>query len=190
MKKKYFKFSSKGKKGSDKMLSMYWFAIILVIALGIFAMVYLFYSAPYEVRDFETEILAQKMSNCFSRQGIINPGIFSGSERGFNPEFNLLEECNLIFEVEDEYDWRTEEQIFSEVEIYTLDNLDTPKVAYQEGNLNWKTNCFITDKKDENYEKLIKCREERIYALDRDSNQYLINILVGIAKIEKNARAS
>lgn len=186
--KMFFKFfkQRKDKKGTDKLLSLYWFAIILIVSFGIFAMVYVFYSAPYEIREMESEILSNKIADCFSRQGRINPGIFS--EKGFNSEFDLFEECNLNFEVEDEYDWEDEEQYFVETEFYTLDDLRNPKLVLSEGNLNWKPNCFIKNKKQEDFERFVKCREERIYAVDEGSNQFLVKILVGVAKIEKNAR--
>jgi hypothetical protein len=181
-----FFINKKNKKGTDKMLSMYWFAIILIVSFGIFAMVYVFYSAPYDIREMESEILSNKIADCFSRQGRINPDIFS--ENGFNAGFSLLDECSLNFEVEDEHDWKQEEQYFVETELYMVDDLNNPKVVLSEGNLNWKPNCFIKDKKDKDFERFVKCREERIYAVDENYNQYLIKILVGVAKIEKNAK--
>lgn len=181
--------NKKNKKGTDKMLSLYWFTIILIVSFGIFAMVYVFYSAPYEIRDIESEILSNKIADCFSRQGRINPGIFSGENgQRFNSGFDFFGECNINLEVEDEYDWREEDQFFIETEFYTADDLINPKLVLSEGNLNWKTNCFIKDKRDRDFERFVKCREERVYAVDKDSNQYLIKILVGVAKIEKNAR--
>jgi len=168
------------------MLSMYWFVIIILVSFGIFSMVYIFYSAPYEVRDMETEILSSKIADCFSRTGRINPGIIQ--EDGFNGNFNLIRDCSLNFEVEDEYDWKQEGQFFAEVEFYNADSLAVPLGVISEGNLNWKTNCDIRDKRDREFEKLVKCREERVYALGEDSQQYLIKIIVGVAKIEKNAR--
>jgi hypothetical protein len=180
------KFLMRNKKGADKMLSMYWFLIILIVAGGIFAMVYLFYAAPYEVRDLESEILASKLADCFARQGRIHPGVFS--DGNFNSGLDLLEECDLTFEVEDEYDWQTEEQFFAEVEFYTSSDLKNPKGVLSSGNLNWKPNCFIQNKREKDFEKFVKCHEERVYAVDESSGQYLIKILVGVAKIEKNAR--
>jgi hypothetical protein len=174
------------KKGADKMLSMYWFVIVLIVSFGIFAMVYVFYSAPYEIREMESEILSNKIADCFSRQGRINPGIFS--EQGFNSDFDLLRECKINLNVENEYDWKQEGQYFIETEFYSVDDLNNPKLVLSEGNLNWKPNCFIKDKKENDFERFVKCREERVYAVDQNSNQYLIKILVGVAKIEKNAR--
>lgn len=184
-----FFMNKKNKKGTDKMLSMYWFAIILIVSFGVFAMVYVFYSAPYEIRGMETEILSNKIADCFSRQGRINPEIFSG-ENGeeFNSGFDLLEECNLNLNVEEDYDWKQEEQYFIEASFYNVGDLSNPGIVLSEGNLNWKPGCFIKDKKEKDFERFVKCREERVYAVDQNSNQYLIKILVGVAKIEKNAR--
>ena len=179
-------FFKNNKKGADKMLSMYWFAMILIVAVGVFAMVYLFYSAPYEIRDMESGILSSKVGDCFSREGVINPEIIS--EENFNQDFDILGECSINFEVENEYDWGQEGQFFIEVEFYSIDDLNNPMGVLSEGNLNWKPSCFIKDKKDRDYDKLVKCSEERIYAVGQASKQYLIKILVGVGKIEKNAR--
>ncbi len=183
---KFFIINFEDKRGSDKMLSMYWFAIVLLVSIGVFSMVYLFYSAPYEVRDVESDILANHVGNCLSRQGQIHPGIIPNGE--FNPNFNLLRDCNLNFETEDEYDWKQEEQFFAEVEIYSISSGKNILGKVSEGNLNWKENCFIKDKKDEDFDRFVKCSEKRVYVLGSNSEQYLINILVGVGKIEKNAR--
>jgi len=168
------------------MLSMYWFAIILIISVGIVSMVYLFYSAPYEARDVESDILANHIGNCISKQGKIHPGIVQ--EGKFNNNFNLLRDCRLTFETEDEYDWKEEGQFFAEVEVYEENELDDRLGIVSEGNLNWKENCFIKDEKDRAFDTFVKCREKRVYATGPNSEQYLINILVGVGKIEKNAR--
>ncbi len=180
-----FSLNKKSKKASEKFLSLYWFAIILLVAVGIFSMVYIFYSAPYEVRDIESEILAYKVGDCVSSQGIIHPGLMPGGK--FNENFNILRECGFNFQTEDEYDWRQEEQYFAEISVYNVRGLDNYLGRVQEGNLNWKGNCFIKDKRKKDYERFVKCSEKRIYVLGPNSEQYLINILVGVGKIEKNA---
>jgi hypothetical protein len=178
----------RNKKASDRILSMYWFLIILLISVAIFAMVYLFYSAPYEVRDLESKILASKIADCLSYQGVLHQGVLSSTQGQFNNDFDLLRDCNLNFQVEDEYDWKQEEQYFSEVEIYHINDPVNPGIIYSNGNLNWKPHCFLKDKKQQDYGNLVKCHEERVYSLGPNSEQYLIKILVGVGKIEKNAR--
>ena len=57
------------KTGADKVLSIYWFAILFIISIGIFSMVYVFYKTPFDVRGIESEILASKVAECISQQG-------------------------------------------------------------------------------------------------------------------------
>lgn len=66
----------KNKRGTDKMLSIYWFVILTIVAGGIFAMVYIFYGSPYDVRGVESEIFAERIADCISRQGVIDSSFF------------------------------------------------------------------------------------------------------------------
>lgn len=171
------------KKGSDKVISMYWFVIVIIVALGIFAMVYVFYSAPYDVRDVESEILSSKIVDCLSRNGNIDSYFISGKE------VNILDNCSLTFKVENEFEWGKTEQYFFEIEIIELSKQDpSTNILFSGGNTNWKEDCFIKDKKGKEYKKLVKCNEKRVYAVDGLSNQYLIKVLSGVGKSEKNIK--
>lgn len=174
----------KDKKGSDKIISVYWFAILILVAGGIFAMVYVFYSGSYDVRDIEANILADKVADCFSEAGYLKNSVFNEGSRSFLlDESNFLEMCGLNFNVEDKWD---EEQYFIEVNIYNLGNLVNPVFQISKGNKNWKGSCELQD--DGEYEKLVKCVNKRFYSLDLDKNQYLIDILSIVRKSEKNVK--
>ena len=67
------------KKGAGKILSPYWFVILVLIAGGVFAMVYAFYGAPYDVRWIESRILMNKVADCVSYEGKINSLLISSS---------------------------------------------------------------------------------------------------------------
>jgi hypothetical protein len=99
------------KKGADKILSIYWFTIMLITAIGIFAMIYLFYSAPYDVRVAEADILSDKIADCISRYGKINQNFISLKEE------DIMKFCSLNFQTEKEYGWENNEQYFFEIEI-------------------------------------------------------------------------
>jgi hypothetical protein len=177
------------KKGTDKILSMYWFVILILIAGGIFAMVYIFYGAPYDVREIESNILANKIANCISNQGVINAEFFT-TGNNFNSEINktFTNQCNLIFEVEDGY-IENEIQYFYEIKFYAIDNTGTPAFSFYDGNLNWKEDCFIEKDNNKEYSRLAKCTEERLYAVNGENEQYLIKILSAIGKSEKNVKS-
>jgi len=176
------------KKGTDKILSMYWFVILVIVAGGIFAMVYNFYGAPYDVRGVESEILAEKIADCISKNGIIDSEFFI--EEDFNEEIGdtFMEKCNFNFNVESGYGEDNEIQYFYRVEFYTLEEMENPKFNFYGGNKNWENDCFIVGKDDEEYSRLAKCTEKRFYALKEGKDQYLIKILSVVGKSEKNVK--
>ncbi len=67
------------KIGGDKVLSIYWFAIIVIVAGGVFGMAYNFYGAPYDVRELEGDVLSNKIADCISSQGYLNEKLFNSS---------------------------------------------------------------------------------------------------------------
>jgi len=176
------------KRGTDKILSVYWFFILVLVAGGVFAMVYIFYSAPYDVREIESYLLANKIADCISRGGRINPDFFNKGVFNSGLEENLLDKCKITFNVEEGYGETETHQYFFEIEFYRLNALSVPNFSLSEGNINWKTDCFIKKKNEKDYEALVKCTERRFYAVDGSSNQYLIKILSGVGKSEKNVK--
>ncbi len=80
-------------KRGEKYLSVYWFAILVIVAVGISAMVIIFYGKPYDVREIEAGILINKIVDCLSNaDGTLNAEI--------NNE-NFLNKCHLV--LGDEY---------------------------------------------------------------------------------------
>jgi len=179
---------NKDKRGTDKILSIYWFVILTLIAGGVFAMVYVFYGAPYDVREIESEILSEKIADCISNEGVIDSEFFV--DNIFNTKINetFNKKCNFNFNVEEEYGDANEIQYFYEVEFYTLENIANPAFSFYNGNSNWKGDCFIKKENGKEYTNLAKCTEKRFYALSEKGNQYLIKILSVIGKSEKNVR--
>ena len=91
------------KKGGSKILSIYWFVIILIVAGGIFGMVYSFYNHPYDVREVEANLLINHVADCFSSGGELVGGWQQISQD------NLLEKCNINLNVEDIYGWKNDQ---------------------------------------------------------------------------------
>jgi hypothetical protein len=114
----------KNKKGTDKIISIYWFVILFLVAAAIVYMAAIFYGEPYDVREIEANILVNQIAGCVSEGGYLKENIL------FNEEFktNFLEECDLNFNVEDVFGWGELEQYYFKIEIYNfeqdiLDNL-------------------------------------------------------------------
>jgi len=170
------KISQKNKRGTEKILSVYWFAVLFIIAAAIVYMVILFYGKPYDIREIEARILTNQIADCLAEEGYLKENVLG------NPEFknNFLGKCHLDFNVEDTYGWKELEQYYIRIKFYDFSqNLDL-NFDISEGNINLKENC---DKKGENFPF---CSERNFYVLDRSNNQYTIKILSAIRKTEKN----
>lgn len=179
------------KKGTEKVVSIYWFAVIVIVAGGVFAMAYTFYGSPYDVREIEGGILSDQIADCISTQGILNEKLFNSSgnfDKNFTQDF--LEVCDLNFNSESDYGWDKETQYFSEINFYGVNDLENSEFRIQQGNLNLRADCFVENKKGKDYRALASCVEKRFYAVDSASsgNQYLIKVLVAVGKSEKNVK--
>ena len=147
-----------------------------------------FYGPPYDVRDIESEILAQRVADCISQNGIIESDFFIDGR--FNQEIGntFTDRCNFNFNVEEGYGDREEIQYFYKVEFYTPKDLVNPVYSFYDGNSNWESECFIKKENNKEYVRLAKCTERRFYALNEGGEQYLIKILSVIGKSEKNVK--
>ncbi len=174
---------SKNKKGSNKLISIYWFAILVIIAGGVVMMVNVFYSSPYDVREAEAEILSAKVADCLVKGGEINK-LLTSPTGAFRESFkdNFMKFCSLNFDVEGEFE---RPEYYVEVGFYTEGDLEREKFKLIEGNLNWKKDCNF---KDKNQEKLVKCVENDFYAVDSTQGVYLIKILSIVGKSDQNVK--
>ena len=185
--KKNNKMIIKNKLGAEKIISIYWFAILIIIAGAVVAMVSLFYGTPYDVRDAEANILINKVSNCLSENGKLNKELFN-EDKKFNENYNLKEKCNLIFETE----FKNERgEYFLETDFYDLN--DGPSgvssgvkvFSISEGNSNLYADCKIENEK---YNKLSRCVDREFYSLDSSNNIFKIKITPVVRKTEKNVK--
>ncbi len=169
----------KNKKGADKILSMYWFAILIIIAGGIFAMVATFYSHPYDIRGLEAGILNKKTVDCISDKGKLIPELFSNGK--FNEDFSdsFLDICGFNFNTDSE-----EIQYYVEAEFYNLTNKENPMFEFSKGRKNWREDCKL---KEEEHENLAKCVERRFYST-HNGEQYLIKVLSIVGKLNENIK--
>lgn len=165
------------KKGTDKILSIYWFAILFIVAGGIFAMVYSFYHHPYDVREIEANLMVNHVADCLSSGGMLKSEIILDSVF----EDNFMEICALNFEVE-EGELQDEIQYYLEVNFYESEN---NFFSLSKGNLNLVSSCGLQE--DNGEERLAKCVERDFYSLDGEK-LYLIKILSIVRKTEKNVR--
>ncbi|MDP2629017.1 MAG: hypothetical protein Q8P15_03940 [Nanoarchaeota archaeon] len=155
----------KNKKGAEKIISVYWFAILFIVAGAMVYMVSSFYGKPYDVREIEAGLLTNKIAECLSVEGYINE-----NWGNLNTD-NFLDQCGLDFNTEEIYSWN-DDQYYIEVNI-------SEKII-SVGNTNLKGSCFLQGK------NAPPCLESSLYAIDLQDNNYKINILSIVRKTEKN----
>jgi len=171
------------KKGADKIIAIYWFMVLILVAGGVFIMVYVFYHHPLDVRELEASVLSDKFADCLSTQGKLNPDLFDvNGDFEVNFKSNFLGRCHLNFDPENKDD---AEQYYFKINFYELADTSNSVFEISEGNKNWQAFCNVQE--DKEYEKLVKCLEKRFYST-KDQDQYLIKILSVVGKTEKNVK--
>lgn len=182
---KMLNYKNISKKAANEVLAIYWYLILVITAGGIYAMVYIFYSGAYDVRGVEVDLLNTKVADCLSWQGQLKENVYSGGFLIDNNNFG--EKCNLNFNTEDFSDWRSQEQYYTGVNFYKLNDLENPVAFVNYGNVNWKLYCEV--QKEKEYKNLVKCAEKRFYSTGADGTQFLIKLLSIVRKTEKNIKS-
>ena len=166
----------KNKKGGDKIIPVYWFVILFLVAAGISYMVISFYGKPYDIRELEANALTNRIADCVSANGYLKEEVLTPSFQN-----DLLTKCNLNFEVEDAYDWKNKEQFYVKLEVFEF-NSKVKVVEASAGNVNLKNFCEMKGK------YLPTCIRRSFYSIDESNNQYQINILSIVNKVDKNVK--
>lgn len=170
------------KRGGSKVVSIYWFVILIIVAGGIFAMVYSFYNHPYDVREIEGQILANQIADCLSSQGELTSELFD--DEGFSESFGntFLDVCHINMDTEDKWD---KMQYYFEIEFYNSSNSETSVFEISKGDLNLVADCNIQEEKE--YQRTARCIENDLFSFSGE-NLYLIKILTVVRKAEKNVK--
>jgi hypothetical protein len=79
------------KRGGEKILSIWWFAVLAIVGATIVVGVVMVYSADVDTRGLESSILAERVSNCIVSDGVLKPGLV-GANSG---KFDFFSECGL-----------------------------------------------------------------------------------------------
>lgn len=162
------------RRGTDKILSVYWFSILFIVAVSVVYMAIIFYGKPYDVRNIEVNLLINKVVDC-----MVDNGKYAGGDLG---------SCPINFNVEGFKDWSSEEgkeEYYAEVEICDLGLGGATGCVAQspKGNVGVKEICEDLGSGGNNP----VCIERSVYAL-QGSNKKVIKIYAGVRKTEKNVQ--
>ena len=83
------------RRGADKIISVYWFVILFIVAGAVVYMVAVFYGEPYDLRKAEADAMVNQIVDCITKGNSLRTDIS-------NEDF--MEKCHLNFgEDENEY---------------------------------------------------------------------------------------
>ncbi|MBR9701420.1 hypothetical protein GOV13_00695 [Candidatus Pacearchaeota archaeon] len=82
------------KRGTDKIISVYWFAILFIVAAAVVYMAAVFYGTPYDIRGAEASAMINQIADCITE---------GNSLKNVSQE-TFMDACHLNFgEENDEY---------------------------------------------------------------------------------------
>jgi len=166
------------KKG-DKIISVYWFAILFIVAAAVVYMVTVFYGEPYDIREVEANILTNQIADCLAEGGKLKKNILDDEGQLLLNNDNFLWICNLNLDVEDFKDW-SNNQFYVEIDIF---GISQGNINLKNGNINLKDYCGKQGK------TLPVCVNRTFYVLNQDkTSSYEIEILSIVGKVEKNVQ--
>jgi len=176
------KFFSFNKRGTDKMIALYWFFILFLVAAAVVYMAAVFYGYPLDVREAEAEILINKVADCIYSNGKLNPNLYINNQFVLEFKDNFKTECTLNFNEDQIYEGV--EQYYVGVSFYDVSDKETLIYYIGEGNNNYLGACEI---QNDDYEKLAICMKKRFY-VSAESKQYLVEITGVVNKGKQNAK--
>ncbi len=170
------------RRGTDKVLSVYWFTILIITTVAIVAAVSIFYSSKYDVRGVEGGFLGDKVSDCISKGGKLNYAL-DGKQLTSD---NFMSVCGLNFE-------NQQHDLFVEVSFYDFNscNLEDRKCSTLLNNgatvktldVSWISQCNLDSKSP-------VCKEKWFYVLQdnpgKEQTKIMVKIFTGVNKAVEN----
>jgi len=160
------------KRGDERILSLYWFVIFVIIAIAVVSGVYIFFSDPLDTRQIEGSILADKVIGCFVEQGKLSE-VYSGINGG-----NFEEKCKLVLKDETKEAYKIEDQYY--IEFKAGDRTFKYK---EESESRFEPFCD----KEESKKNIPICIKKKLAVLDETGELIFVEVLIGVRKVEQNA---
>lgn len=159
------------KQGDERILSMYWFILFVIVAIAIVSAVYLFYSHPIDVREAEAGILADRVIGCIVQNGVLNSGKLDEISKS-----TIENSCKLILK---------DESIgkYKDMKSQYYIQLEAKGKLIQEGDSDFLAFC-----KEKSKINIPVCVDRELFALDENKEFTIIKIKTIVRKVEQNAK--
>lgn len=172
------------KQAEEKMISVYWFVIVVLIAGAVVAMVSTFYGDPYDVRDVEANLMINKFSECVSDSGKLNEDFLNQSHLKDN--VSLKSVCGFVFEKSSGQAGNQRSEYYLESQFYEVES-EKSLANYSAGSRAFKAQCR-TQNETQNHEGFAKCVNRTVYVANDTESAYEVNVLAAVSKSDKNVK--
>lgn len=146
-------------KKADKLLSIWWFFVLGVIAGGIVIGVLIYSSADINIKEVEADVLVEKIISCLINNGYLKENIFEN-------DFNIFDFCNLNPEV-----FGKASNFYFNISIYD-ENGEELRESISKGSYSFEKDCKIQEGKEAKH--FPRCSEKKEIALFEDKKVELI----------------
>jgi hypothetical protein len=155
------------KKAEVSSETMYWiwrFVLISIFAGGVILVLLYHYAYPFDVRDVESSILAEKIVNC------IKPSLYF-DEANLNQ--NLISSCPELSDNDNQ------NEIWVNITLTDFTK-DLRNFEIGDSGLGMYFNEVMSGKK---FSFSLSCNEYRYYVISKDGSQFIIDIKITIKKL-------
>ena len=158
----------------DKIMSIYWFAILFIVTGAIVYMAGVFYGAPYDATRIEERILTNKIADCMAKGGKLRHDVFTDE---FKNDF--LKKCRINLTTKESR--IKEEQYYVEINFFGFSEEERLKNHdIKRGNDNLKLKLIAEN---------VAVTEKTFYALKKETEErYFVKITAIVGKADKNRR--
>jgi len=145
-------------KRGEQLLSIWWFAVLVIVAGGIVFGVLIFYSSHVDLRALESKVLADRIANCIENKALESEEFFDGG-------FDVLGDCEI------------NKELFGKGSNYFIKISISDEELYNFGNPSFEEQCQIKQGALR-AKHFPECYERMIRFSDQNANTE-INILAG-----------
>lgn len=151
-------------KRGEKLLSIWWFIVLGIIGVGIVIGVLIFFSSEVDIKVVESQILNDRIANCFFEKGYLNEAVLLEN-------YNIYKDCEINESV-----FGTGSYFYFNIQIYNSEGKTQLKEPISRGNAALIKDCEIQKVASSKYYPRCSKSETSVYCVG-DSNPWKINIL-------------
>ena len=151
----------KNKKAGGKYLSIWWFFVVVIVAVGIIIGTFMFFGKDIDLRRTEADVLNARILGCLVSQGQIDNNFLEGN-------FDIFEKCGLNREIIDSKD----SKYFIKIELDKEGFVQLP--VYGD---NFEKSCYIQSITKAEY--FPRCIDNKLSVYDSEGNKLNLRVITG-----------